>query len=186
MVEAAGSANEIMEYEVRGGLWEGVHAVIFYAAVACAVLATAGVMRLAMGVACVALLFYSIFTIFSSPTYVMIDPSAREVTVERYHYFIPSRRRVKRGELERLVVVEAPRPPVGEGEKGSRRDLSYYVRVYLELKGGERLKIFRSGMTGAPSENRGKAFLITQSAASALDLAVAYTRSGGGRGPEEK
>lgn len=183
MVETAGNDNypdsTILEYEVRGGLWEGSHAVTFYLGAACAILATMGVARSVTGAACAFLILYGIFTIVSSPTYVIIDPTARELTVERYHYFIPSRRRLERDELEKLEVVEPSRSPAGEGEKGSRRDLSYYVRVYLDLKGGGRLKIFRSGMTGAPFENRRKAFLVTQSAVSALDIPVVYTRRGG-------
>jgi hypothetical protein len=184
MAEAATLENQSLEYEVRGGLWEGAHAILFYVSLTCAILATVGVAPLAMGAACVLLFSYTIFTFFSSPTFVILDPSTREATVERYHYFIPSRQQLKRDELERIEVVEPSHVPAGEGESGSRRDLSYYVRIYLELKDGRRLKIFRSGMTGAPSENREKAFLVTQSAAAALGIPVVYTRRGdkGGTG----
>jgi hypothetical protein len=185
MVEAVSHDNECLEFEVRGGLWEGFHAVLFYGAIVCALLATLGVARVATGAACVFLIFYPIFAIFSSPTYVVIDPSRREVTVERYHYFIPSRRVLKHDELERIEVAEPSRVPSGKGEKDSKRDLSYYVRVYLVTREGRRFKIFRSGMTGAPSENREKAFLVTQSASSNLDLPVVYTGGGEKRGREK-
>jgi hypothetical protein len=185
MVEAANLESQSLEYEVRGGLWEVVHAVLFYVSVACAILATVGVAPLAMGAACALLFSYTIFTFYSSPTYVILDPSTHEATVERYHYFIPSRRQLKSDELERIEVVEPSRVPAGEGESGSRRDLSYYVRIYLDLKDGRRLKIFRSGMTGAPSENREKAFLVTRNAAEALDVPVVYTRQGDRRGTGE-
>lgn len=186
MVEAAHTDRDVLEYEVRGGLWEGAHALLFYGAVTCALLATLGIAPLATGIGCLLLTFYSIFTVFSSPTYVIIDPSTRQVTLERYHYFIPSRRRFEYHKLDRIEVVESSRPPAEEGETGSRRDLSYFVRVYLKLKGGKRLKIFRSGMTGAPSENRTKAFLVTQDASRALDLPVVYTRQGEKRKAEEE
>lgn len=178
MTEAAAGDGEIMEFEIRGGPWEGIHAVIFYAAFAFAVLATVGVMRIALGISCVVTLFYSMFAIFSSPTYVLVDPVKREVTVERYRYFIPSHHRVSREELAVLEVVESPRLPGTAAEKSSKRDLSYYVRVYLVREDGKRLKLFRSGMTGAPSENRNKAFLMAQSVTEALDIPVIYTRRG--------
>jgi len=178
MTEAVASGSERMEFEIRGGLWEGIHAVIFYAAVTFAVLATLGVMRVALGIGCIVCLFFSMFAIFSSPTYVIVDPVARGLTVERYHYFIPSRRRLGREDLEGLEVIESPRVPTTEGEQGSKRDLSYYVRVYLKRKEGHPLKLFRSGMTGAPSDNRNKAFLIVQGLAGALDIPVFYTRRG--------
>ena len=162
MTEAVASGSERMEFEIRGGLWEGIHVVIFYAALTFAVLATLGVMRIALGIGYIVCLFFSMFAMFSSPTYAIVDPSARELTVERYHYFIPSRLRLGRERLEGLEVIESPRVPAAEGERGSRRDLSYYVRVYLRLKDGRPLKLFRSGMTGAPSDNRNKAFLIVQ------------------------
>lgn len=178
MAEAAAAGGGPIEFEIRGGLWEGMHALIFYTAVVFALLATLGVMRLALGISFLVLLFYSIFAIFSSPRYAIIDPAAREVTLERYHYFIPTRRSFRREELAGLEVIESPRTPPQESEKGSRRDLSYYVRVYLKLAGGRKLKIFRSGMTGAPSENRAKAFLIAAEVARTLDVPVAYRRRG--------
>jgi hypothetical protein len=185
MAEATTLEGHDLEYEVRGGLWEITHAILFYISLSCAILATVGVAPLAMGAACALLFAYTIFTFFSSPTYLIIDPSTHEAIVERYHYFIPSRRQFPHDQLERLEVVESPHVPVEEGESGSRRDLSYYVRIYLELKDGRRLKIFRSGMTGAPSENREKAFLVTQRASEALDVPVAYTRRGDKRGTGE-
>ena len=177
-MEAVGQENGSFELEIRGGLWEGIHAVLFYLSVALAIMATFGVARLATGIACVLILFYSIFAIVSSPTYVTIDPSSREVLLERYYYFIPWCRTLQRSDLERISVVESSQPPSAEEEKGSKRDLSYYVKVYLEKKERGRLKLFRSGMTGAPYENREKAFIVSESAASALDLPVAYAIRG--------
>ena len=178
MTEAAVSGGERIEFEIRGGLWETAHAVIFYGAVVSAVLATLGILSLILGIGCIVLLFYSMFTMFSSPTYVITDPSARELTVERYHYFIPSRKRVGPQELEGLEVIESSHVPAAEGEQGSKHDLSYFVRVYLRRKDGRRLKLFSSGMTGAPSDNRTKAFLIVQGLVATLDIPVAYTRRG--------
>ncbi len=178
MTEAAASDSEIMEFEIRGGPWEIVHVLVFYTSFTFAVLAALGVMRIALGIGCVVLLFYSMFTIFSSPTYAIVDPVKREVTVERYHYFIPSRRRIGQEDLAALEVVESPRVPGAMGERISKRDLSYYVRLYLVRKDGKRLKLFRSGMTGAPPENRNKAFLMVQSVTEALDIPVIYTRRG--------
>jgi hypothetical protein len=180
MTEAEGRKNHILEYEVRGGWWEGLHAVLFYSCLVCAALATVGVARLVTGSLAVFLCFYSIFTIFSSPTFVVIDPPGEGATVERYRYFIPSRKRYGCDRMERIEVEESPQAPSGDEEGGSRRDLSYFVRVYLRLKDGSRLKIFRSGMTGAPYENRQKAFLVTLSAAQALGLPVAYAVRGKG------
>jgi hypothetical protein len=178
MTEAVTGYNDSIEFEIRGGLWEGIHAVIFYISVTCAVLASVGILSIAFGIACVVLLSYSMFTIFSSPTFVIIDPASREAILESYHYFIPSRHRVGKNDLEGLEIIESQRLPAAEGEKGSRRDLSYFVRVYMRLKDGRRLKIFRSGMTGAPADNRSKAFLIVQGLSGALDIPVSYTRRG--------
>ncbi len=182
MAEAAARAGERMEFEVRGGPWEGIHAFIFYTSVTFAVLATIGIMRLPLGISCVVLLFYSMFAIFSSPTYVSVDPAARELTLERYRYFISSRRRLGRDDLEEVEVAESPRVPTAEGGQTSRRDLSYFVRVCLKRKNGRPMKLFRSGTTGAPAENRAKAFLIVESVARAMDIPVVYTRRGLGDG----
>ncbi|RJP28300.1 MAG: hypothetical protein C4536_12780 [Actinobacteria bacterium] len=179
MTEADASGSQRMEFEIRGGAWEVTHALLFYVSVTCAVLATLGTMRIVLGICCVVLLFYSMFTIFSSPTYVIVDPAAHELTVEHYHYFIPRRRRLSREKLQGLEVVESPHVPAPEGDRSSKRDLSYYVRVNLIQKNGKRLKLFRSGMTGAPSDNRIKAFLIVKSIESALDIPVSYLRRGG-------
>ena len=178
MAEAVAGVAEPTEFEIRGGVWEKIHAIIFYAAVTMAVLASVGVMRVAMGAACVVLLFYSMFAIFSSPTFVIIDPQAREVILENYHYFIPGRRHIGREEIESLEVVESPRIPTAQEEEGSRRDLSYYVRVYLRLKDGGRTAVFRSNMTGAPADNRSKAYLCVEETVAALDIPVDYTRRG--------
>lgn len=178
MTEAATGGGEIMEFEIRGGPWEIISAFAFYASVTFAVLAALGVMRIALGIGCVVLIFYSMFTIFSSPTFLIVDPAEREATLERYYYFIPSRRRIGREDLAALEVVESPRVPGAVGERISKRDLSYYVRLYLVQKNGKRLKLFRSGMTGAPPENRNKAFLMVHSITDALDIPVIYTRRG--------
>jgi hypothetical protein len=183
---AVASVGERMEFEVRGGAWEVTHVLFFYLALTSAVLATLGVMSVVLGICCVVFLFYSMFTIFSSPTYVIVDPTAQELTLEKYHYFIASRRRMGRDELEGLEVVESPRVPAAEGAANSKRDLSYYVRIYLKLKGGKSLKLFRSGMTGAPAENRVKAFLITRSVSEALAIPVFYTRRGLEEGDAEE
>lgn len=185
MTEAALGGVKPFEFEIRGGPWEAVHVVVFYGAVASAVLATLGVLSLLLGIGCVVLLFYSMFAIFSSPTYVATDPSARELVVERYHYFIPSRNRIGSGEMEALEVVESPRVPAEEGNS-SRHDLSYFVRVYLRMKSGRRLKLFSSGMTGAPYDNRLKAYYIVRGIAGALDVPVSYSRRGRGGGDGEE
>jgi len=186
MTEAVASISERVEFEIRGGAWEGIHAFIFYVSVTCAVLATLGIMSTILGISCVVLLFYSMFTIFSSPTYVIVDAKAQELTLEKYRYFIASRRNIGREELEGIEVIESPRVPAAEGTASSKRDLSYYVRVYLRGKDGKSLKLFRSGMTGAPTENRIKAFLITQSVSDALDIPVFYTRRGMEEGGAEE
>jgi len=178
MAEAATSSSERMEFEIRGGLWESIHVVIFYGAVISAVLATVGVMRAVLGISCIVILFYSMFTIFSSPTYAISDAATRQLTLERYHYFIPSRKTIGREELEGLEVIESPRVPDTKGERGSKHDLSYFVRIYLKRKNGRRLKLYSSGMTGAPADNRTKAFLLVQRLAGDLDIPVYYTRRG--------
>ncbi len=185
MEEAAVNGAETMEIEIRGGAWEGIHALIFYTAVLLAILASLGILRIALGITFIILLFYSIFAIFSSPTYIIIDARAREVTLERYRYFIPRRRKFGRDEVEGLEVAESPHVPATEAEKGSRRDLSYYVRVYLVLKNGKKLRIFRSGITGAPADNRSKAFLIVEYMVDALDITVAYSQPGANKPSED-
>ena len=176
--------TEKREFEVRGGAWEALHALIFYAAVACAVLSTAGVARLATGISAVILLFYSIFAIFSSPTYLVIDPERKALTWETYRYFIPLRREMTRGDLAGVEVVEARRIAEAGEDPGPRRDLSYFVRVYLKLADGRRRRVFRSGTTGSPGDNRAAAFLIVEALAQALSLPIFYHVKGGGGGEE--
>jgi hypothetical protein len=178
MAEAALSGSERFEFEIRGGLWESIHVVIFYGAVISAVLATAGVLRLELGISCIVILFYSMFTIFSSPTYAICDAATRRLVLERYHYFVPSRKAIGREELEGLEVAESQRVPGDDAERASKHDLAYFVRVYLIREGGRRLKLYSSGMTGAPADNRAKAFLIVQRLAGDLDIPVTYKRRG--------
>ena len=179
MTEAALSGAEALEFEVRGGLWEALHVIVFYAAVVSALLAivTHGTLSLLLLIACVVFLFYSMFTIFSSPTYVATVPGARELSLVRYRYFIPFRSRIARDEVLSREVVESPRLPAREG-RASGRDLSYYVRAHLRKANGRRLKLFSAGMTGAPFENRLKAYYIVEGVARALDAPVAYNRRG--------
>lgn len=185
MAEAALSGVMPIEFEIRGGPWEALHVVVFYGAVTSAVLATLGVLSLLLGIGCIVLLFYSMFTMFSSPTYVITDPAAREIILESYYYFIPKRSRMGRKELEGLEVIESPRVPATDGN-GSRHDLSYFVRIYLMKKEGRRLKLFGSVLTGTPSENRLKAYYIVQGIAACMDIPVHYTRRGSGEtGAEE-
>ncbi len=170
------SGGERSEFEIRGGAWEGIHALVFYAAVTMAGLATAGVYRVYFGIAAIVLLFYSMLAIFSSPRFVVIDGDG--ISLVKYRFFIPLRRHLRKDALEGIEVIESPRLPAAEGKRGSRHDLSYYARVYLVLSGGRRLKVFRSGMTGAPADNRRAAFLIAQALADAADLPVTYRRRG--------
>ncbi len=179
MSQAASSGVEPLEFEVRGGLWEALHVLVFYASVASAVLAivTHGTASLLLLIACVVFLFYSMFAIFSSPTYVATDPGAHELVVERYHFFIPRRSRIGREQAELLEVMESARVPTGEGRVAGR-DTSYYVRVHLRKTSGRRLRLFSAGMTGAPYDNRLKAYFIVHDVARALDVPVAYSRRG--------
>lgn len=177
--------DDRMEYEVREGAWEIIHVIVFYVSAALAILATAGVARVPTGISCIVLLIYSMFAIVSSPTYVIIDPVSRGVMVERYHYYLPSRHQIPADELESILVMESARPPAEGDDKSSKRDLSYFVRIYLGLKDGGRLKLFRSRMTGAPLENRNKAFLIAEGAAKALDIPVIYASRGKQRDAED-
>lgn len=181
MVDAAQKEAGRLEFEVRGGPWEGFHALVFYAAVTFAVLATAGVARLLSGILAVSLLFYSILAIFSSPTYVVILPEERAVIWEDYRFFISFRRRFAREDLGGLEVVESGRLPSGEVGSAFRRDLSYSVHVYLKPVKGRRRMLFRSGMGGNPLENRARAYLVVESMARSLDLPVVYNRLQGPR-----
>jgi len=174
MEEAAGQQKQRMEWEVRGGFWQYLHVFIFYLSVSLAIMATAGVVRLASAIACVVLFVYSMFTMCSSATYVIIDPVLKELTIEKFYYLLPIRRRVATDTMQALLVEESAPPAEDEGEN-SKRDLSYYVRVYLIIKDGRRLKLFGSGMTGSPQENRKKAYLITRSIAAAWNLPVNYS-----------
>ena len=179
-VETSSGKAAGAEFEIRGGWWEGLHVLVFYTAVTCAVLSTLGVARLATGIAAVVLLFYSILAIFSSPTYLVVDGESRALVLERYRFFIPFRRRLARQELESLELEESPYLPgeEGEGEPGGR--LSYRVRLHLLLKDGREMKLFRSGLTGSPSDNRTRAFLIAETLSRQLGLPVNYRQAEAG------
>ncbi len=181
MAAGPGGGQGELEFEVRGGPWEVFHALVFYAAVACAVLATVGVARVATGICAVALLFYSILAVFSSPTYLVVLPAEKAVVWERYRFFLPFRRKHLREELEEIVVVESGGEPVERGERPSGSSLSYSARVYLRLRGGGNRSVFRSEMSGSPPENRTRAFLVTETLAANLGLPVSYVRRGGER-----
>jgi hypothetical protein len=171
----AGSQDQRMEWEVRGGVWENLHVLTFYTAVTLAIIATAGVARFVTGILSIILLVYSIFTMYSSATFAIIDPDSKELRIEKYYYLLPLKRVLPADKIDSLLVKESARPPADSEEKASKRDLSYYVRIYALLKDGKRVKLFRPGMTGAPLENRGKAYLVTTSIAVALDIPVQYS-----------
>lgn len=101
------------------------------------------------------------------------------MTWESYRYFIPLRRELPREGIAGVEVVEARRAPgTGEGSE-PRRDLSYFVRIYLKFADGKRRRVFRSGVTGSPHDNREAAFLIAEALASSLDLPIIYHTRGG-------
>jgi hypothetical protein len=180
MMEVAGGKDQRMEWEIRGGVWENLHVFTFYASVTLAILATAGVARLTTGIVSMVLLVYSIFTVYSSATFAIIDPDAKELKIEKYFYLLPLKRVLPADKIDSLLVKESARPPADSEEKVSKRDLSYFVRVYALLKNGKRVKLFRSGATGAPLENRKKAYLLTESAVVALGVPVEYSAGRGG------
>jgi hypothetical protein len=175
MAKTAAEGDRRMEWEVRGGVWENLHVFIFYTAVTFAVLATAGVARFVTGILCIPFLIYSIFTMYSSATYAIIDPESKELRIEKYYYLLPVKRTIGSEDITSLVVKESARPPADSEEQASKRDLSYYVRVYALLKNGKRVKLFRSGVTGAPLDNRKKAYLIATTIAATMNLPVEYS-----------
>lgn len=175
MAASPGSADGRLEFEVRGGPWEGFHALVFYAAVACAVLSTVGVARMATGICAVVLLFYSILAVFSSPTYLVILPEERAVIWERYRFFFPFRRKHSREEFLEIVVEESGADSVeGEG-RPSRRSLSYSARVFLRRREGGKHRVYRSEMSGSPAENRTRAFLVAEALSAHLDLPISFS-----------
>lgn len=175
MAAIPGSAEGRLEFEVRGGPWEGFHALVFYAAVACAVLSTAGIARMATGICAVVLLFYSILAVFSSPTYLVILPEEKAVMWERYRFFFPFRRKHSRDELEEIVVDESGVASAeGEGRPSGRR-LSYSARVYLRHREGRKHRVYRSEMSGSLAENRTRAFLVAEALSAHLDLPISYS-----------
>ncbi|OFW56881.1 MAG: hypothetical protein A2V52_06760 [Actinobacteria bacterium RBG_19FT_COMBO_54_7] len=175
MEEAVGLHEQRTEWEIRGGFWEYLHVFIFYVAAALAVLATAGVARLTNGIACLILLVYSMFTVYSSATYVIIDPVSKELLIEKNRYLLPKKHRINMADVKTLLVEESGRPPAEAEGEISKRDLSYSIRIWLILKDGRRLKLFKPGMTGSPQENRKKAYLITSSTAAIWNLPVDYS-----------
>ncbi|MDI6873766.1 MAG: hypothetical protein QME84_05740 [Actinomycetota bacterium] len=183
MAAGPGSEEKGLEFEIRGGPWEVFHVLVFYVAVICAVLATAGVARMATGICAVTLLFYSILAVFSSPTYLVILPGEKAVVWERYRFFLPFRRKHPREDLEEIVVVESGGERPEEDENPSGRSLSYSARVYLRWRGGKKRRVFRSETSASPAENRARAFAVVETLAAYLGLPVSYSRRGvGGRG----
>lgn len=180
MAAGPGREEKVLEWEIRGGPWETFHALVFYAAVACAVLATAGVARLATGICAVALLFYSLLAVFSSPTYLIVFPKEKAVVWERYRFFLPIRRKHLREELEEIVVVESGGGSVEEDGKYSGGSLAYSARIYLRWRRGRKRRVFRSEMSGSPLENRTRAFLVAEALAVHLGLPVSYSGKDGG------
>ncbi len=175
MAAGPGSEGKSLEFEIRGGPWEALHAMVFYAAVICAILATAGVSRMATGISAVALLFYSILAVFSSPTYLVIIPEEKAVVWERYRFFLPLRRKHPREELEEIVVLESSGAPTEGDEKRSGGSIAYSARVYLRWRGGRKRRVFRSEMSSSPAENRTRAFLVAEALARHLGLPVSYS-----------
>ncbi len=117
MQEAVAGAEGRVEFEIRGGAWEGIHAVVFYIALTMAVLATACVLRVYFGIACIVLLFYSMLAIFSSPRFIVIDKGG--ISLLKYHFFLPRRVALPRDALEG-VEDELELPAVEDTAPGER------------------------------------------------------------------
>lgn len=148
-----------LEYEIRGGAWEKAFVVLFYAAVAMAILGTFGVASLVLAPAGVVLALLCIFAIASSPTYLLIEGCA--LLLERTRFYLGFTRTIPAAGVRGVRVTESRRSRAwGDGEAPDR-DVSYFIRVDILTDRGK-IRAYRSPLNKPPGENRGQAMELAE------------------------
>ncbi len=159
----------IIEHEISGGAWDASLFIAFYAGVLLVLLTSLGVVPFWGVIVGLSLVFFSIFAIFSSPTYLRIEDG--ELFLDRTRLFINFTKSLSREEMEKIVVEESHRASQWEEDKVPERDISYFVNVYIKTKRG-RIKAFQSSLSKHPRENRELASSISSELSSITGLQV--------------
>ncbi len=160
-----------IEHEISGGAWDTTLFLAFYTGVLLVLLATLQVISFWGVIAGLSLVFFSIFAIFSSPTYLRIEEG--NFFLDRIRLFIHFTRQLSREEMERIVVEESRRASQWDDDKVPERDISYFINVYIYFKRG-RVKAFQSSLSRHPRENRELAHSIASELSSITGLQVEH------------
>jgi hypothetical protein len=158
MTPTPGQAGTL-EYEIRGGAWEVVFVILFYAGVAIAIVATFGVEPVILAPIGIVLALLSVFAIASSPTYLLIEGCA--LVLERTRFYLGFSRPVPVSGVSGVRVTESRHSQAWKGGEAPDKDVSYFIRVDL-LTGHGKVRAFRSPLNMPPGESRRQAMEMAE------------------------
>jgi hypothetical protein len=145
------------EYEIRGGAWEVLFVLLFYAGVTVTMMGTFGVNPVVLVPIGVPLALFSIFAIASSPTYLLIEGCA--LVLERTRLYLGFSRPIPLSGVRGIRVTESRRSLDWQEGSLPDKDVSYFIRVDLLTDRG-RVRAFRSPLNSTPGESRRQAMEI--------------------------
>ncbi len=157
----ADTTAQELRFVIRSDLWERSFVVLFYAAFLLVILASIPALGLGLtgAIIGIGLVPVSMFGIFSSPTEAVVTPDGTAILWERYRLFMRLSKRVEPAAMKRLRIIE---PSAVSSEKVERDnpkvDITYYVFLQLELASGKKLRLFGSGLTMTPLEQKRTAY----------------------------
>lgn len=145
------------EYEIRGGAWEVLFVLFFYAGVVVTMMGTFGVVPAVFVPIGLPLALFSILAIASSPTYLLI--SGCSLVLERTRFYLGFSRPIPLSGVHGIRVTESRRSLDWQDGSQPDKDVSYFIHVDLLTDRG-RVRAFRSPLNSTPGENRRRAMEI--------------------------
>lgn len=147
------------EYEIRGGAWEVLFVILFYAGAIMAMMGTFGVVPVVLVSIGLPLALFSILAIASSPTYLLTSGCA--LVLERTRFYLGFSRPIPLSGVRGIRVTESRRSLDWQDGGQPDKDVSYFIHVDLLTDRG-RVRAFRSPLNGTPGENRRQAMEIAE------------------------
>jgi len=178
MIDDVAPLEESLEFTIRSDTWERFFVLFFYSGVVLLIISTIGFFKLGVtGVAIgIAMAPISIFAIFSSPSRVRLDPTLPALIWERRRFFYPIAREIQAGDMEKIVVTEPSVRSSALVERDNPKvDITYYIFVEVQLKRGNRLRLFGSTLSMTPLEQKRRALALSEQLAELFKIPVEMT-----------
>lgn len=164
--------SEAAEYEISGTGFAIFFALFFYAGVLLALSATIASLSIWIILVGIGMVFFSVFAIATSPTYLRIEGDY--LVLERVRFFLTFSRSIPVNKLNKVLVKESRSSTRwAEGEPPAK-DVSYFVHVYI-YAGKKRIRVFRSSLNHPPGENRARALEVAENLSMLTGIPVERT-----------